>query len=147
MAAGPYHPIMISTLHRILYNTATAVEFAHEHYGNYTNALLELSSTDADTTENQKDRREQDLARMSHLNVLSEPREGGPLGVINWTGPSVFTDSVLSYLLARYGLTWRDLRDLRRPLRIGDVLVLPVTGFSPGVGNFGAGDIGGEFGE
>lgn len=42
------------------------------------------------------------------------------------------------YLNARYDLTWVDLRSLRAPLRVGDVVVLPVTGFSPGVNQFGA---------
>jgi alpha 1,6-mannosyltransferase len=45
---------------------------------------------------------------------------------------------VSSYLRVKYGLLWTDLKDIREPLRIGDVVVLPVTGFSPGVGNFGA---------
>lgn len=47
---------------------------------------------------------------------------------------------------------WTDLKNLREPLRIGDVVILPgrfkwwhrlttVTGFSPGVGNFGAEDV------
>ena len=35
------------------------------------------------------------------------------------------------YLLARYNVTWHRLRDLDHPLRIGDVLILPVTAFSP----------------
>jgi hypothetical protein len=67
------------------------------------------------------------------------------LGVINWTGPSVWTDAVLTYLKARYGVTWTDLRGLRRPVRVGDTVILPVTGFSPGVGNFGAGTVHGEY--
>ena len=62
-----------------------------------------------------------------------------------------FTD-IYSYLNVRYGLVWTDLKDLEVPLRVGDVVILPgelitiqssrhllsVTGFSPGVGNFGA---------
>lgn len=57
-----------------------------------------------------------------------------------------------SYLDVRYDLVWTDLKDLTVPLRVGDVVILPgktitnsivthllsVTGFSPGVGNFGA---------
>jgi alpha 1,6-mannosyltransferase len=41
-------------------------------------------------------------------------------------------------LRVKYGVRWTDLRRLARPVRIGEVVVLPVTGFSPGVGNFGA---------
>jgi alpha 1,6-mannosyltransferase len=35
-------------------------------------------------------------------------------------------------LLARYNVTWHRLRALDHPLRIGDVLILPITAFSPG---------------
>jgi alpha 1,6-mannosyltransferase len=139
MAVGPYHPIMLSALLRVVQNTAMAIDWAQLHYTNYTTILADVEADkeamDADAE------REAWLDRLEHLDILTEPRDGGPLGVIGWTGPSVFTDSVLSYLLARYGMTWRDLKDLRRPLRVGDVVILPVTGFSPGVGNFGSGNI------
>jgi len=36
------------------------------------------------------------------------------------------------FLLARYNVTWHRLRGLQNPLRIGDVLILPITAFSPG---------------
>lgn len=29
------------------------------------------------------------------ITVLDEPRHGGPLGVMQWTGPSVWSDAVL----------------------------------------------------
>jgi alpha 1,6-mannosyltransferase len=48
------------------------------------------------------------------------------------TGPGIWTDAVLAYLKARYNVTWHELRGLQRPLRIGEVLILPITGqFSP----------------
>lgn len=141
MAMAPYHPIALSAVLRVLHNTATAVTFAQDHYSNYTSLRTQLSSLPVYPPSDLRTELEAQLAHFGKINVLTEPRNGGPLGVINWTGPSVFTDAVLSYLLARYGITWRDLRGLQRPLRVGDVLVLPVTGFSPGVGNFGAGDI------
>lgn len=65
------------------------------------------------------------------------------MGVLEWTGPSVFTDAVLDYLRARYGLVWRDLKGLTKPLRVGDVIILPSTGFSPGT-KYSAGDVDGE---
>lgn len=58
--------------------------------------------------------------------------------MMEWTGPGVWTDAVLRYLRVKYGVKWKDLTRLAKPLRIGEVVVLPVTGFSPGVGNFGA---------
>lgn len=39
---------------------------------------------------------------------------------------------IFRFLLARYGVTWHRLRNLDHPLRIGDVLILPITAFSPG---------------
>lgn len=65
--------------------------------------------------------------------------------MMNWTGPGVWTDAVLRYLRVRYGVQWTDLRGLRKPLRVGEVLILPVTGFSPGIQNFGAGNWNGEW--
>jgi len=59
--------------------------------------------------------------------------------ILEWTGPGVFTDSVLRYLGARHGMMWPALKDLRKPLRFHEMVVLPVTGFSPGVNLFGAG--------
>jgi alpha 1,6-mannosyltransferase len=29
------------------------------------------------------------------INVLDEPNMGGPVGVMDWTGPGLFTDAVL----------------------------------------------------
>ncbi len=46
------------------------------------------------------------------------------------TGPGIWTDAVLAYLKARYRVTWHDLRGLARPLRIGEVLILPIMGES-----------------
>lgn len=43
----------------------------------------------------------------------------------------LFSDAVLAYLDARYGIKWPVLRSLTSPLRIGEVLILPITGFSP----------------
>lgn len=37
------------------------------------------------------------------------------------------------YLLARYNFTWSDARDIEVPLRVGDVVILPTTAFSPGM--------------
>ncbi|KAL7421127.1 hypothetical protein Q5752_004012 [Cryptotrichosporon argae] len=54
------------------------------------------------------------------------------MNVMEWTGPGLFSDAVFAFLLARYNVTWHRLRGLDHPLRIGDVLVLPITGFSPG---------------
>lgn len=42
----------------------------------------------------------------------------------------MWTDAVLAYLKARYNVSWHELRGLQRPLRVGEVLLLPITGQS-----------------
>jgi mannosyltransferase OCH1-like enzyme len=53
----------------------------------------------------------------------------GEIDVMNWTGPSVWTDAVLKYLACTDKLLQK-LRDLKEPLRIKDVLVLPKRSFA-----------------
>lgn len=126
MAAAPNHPITLSAVLRVLHASATANEWARVRWS----WIKGLRSTG-----------EWDKANdFFKSNVLSTPSDGGPVGVMDWTGPGVWTDSVLSYLSVNYGVKWTDLREIRHPLRIGDVVILPVTGFSPGVGQFGAGE-------
>ncbi|WWC92083.1 uncharacterized protein L201_007037 [Kwoniella dendrophila CBS 6074] len=124
ITAAPFHPIALNALLRIHHATAKAVEWSHSV--NHSIKVLKDQG------------RYEDAKALSKVDVLNEPKNGGPVGVMAWTGPGIWTDAVLSYLRVKYGLVWTDLKDLREPLRVGDVVVLPVTGFSPGVGNFGA---------
>ncbi|WVR08436.1 hypothetical protein IAU60_005491 [Kwoniella sp. DSM 27419] len=124
LAAAPSHPISLNAIMRIYHATAQAVDWAHAN---------------AKSVQILKDQGRYDDARaLAEVTVMNEPAKGGPVGVMDWTGPGVWTDAVLSYLRVQYGVLWTDLRGIREPLRIGDVVILPVTGFSPGVGNFGS---------
>ncbi|GAA5850867.1 hypothetical protein JCM8547_009114 [Rhodosporidiobolus lusitaniae] len=99
------------------------------------------------------------VRRIVELSMLAEEEQ--PKSVMERTGPGVFTDSVLSYLLSLYRKPWSSLRSLsldgwrfRTSIeapdlllapdggqlddRWGDVKVLSITGFSPGVGHMGA---------
>jgi alpha 1,6-mannosyltransferase len=69
--------------------------------------------------------------------------------VIEFTGPAVWTDTIFDYMNdERYfdmstgsgNITWRDFTGMTAPKKVGDVVVLPITSFSPGVGQMGAGD-------
>lgn len=69
--------------------------------------------------------------------------------VIEFTGPAVWTDVVFQYFNdARYfdmknsqGLIdWRNFTGMEETKRVGDVIVLPITSFSPGVQQMGAKD-------
>lgn len=76
--------------------------------------------------------------------------EGGD--IMNWTGPGIFTDLVFEYMnnivqpLENFYkdkleeiVTWELFTGIRVPLALEDVLVLPITSFSPAVGQMGAG--------
>ncbi|RDL41540.1 Glycosyltransferase family 32 protein [Venustampulla echinocandica] len=69
--------------------------------------------------------------------------------VIEFTGPAVWTDTIFDFLNdERYfdmstgtgNITWKDFTGMTSLKRVGDVVVLPITGFSPGVHQMGAGD-------
>ncbi|WWD20536.1 hypothetical protein CI109_105012 [Kwoniella shandongensis] len=124
MASAPDHPIALQACLRILHSTATAIDWAHEN-----KRIINILKDQG---------RYEDAKDLASVGILNEPKNGGPVGVMAWTGPGVWTDAVLGYLRVKYGLLWTDLRGIQEPLRIGDVVILPVTGFSPGVGNFGS---------
>ncbi|EPY50253.1 alpha-1,6-mannosyltransferase Och1 [Schizosaccharomyces cryophilus OY26] len=66
---------------------------------------------------------------------LSEDKDA----VMDWTGPGIWTDSVFDYLNWRYGpFTWENVTGIETPKLVGDVLILPITSFSPGVGHMGS---------
>ncbi|KAF3903672.1 hypothetical protein AA313_de0207627 [Arthrobotrys entomopaga] len=68
--------------------------------------------------------------------------------VIEFTGPAAWTDTIFSYFndqsyfVIEKGnpVDWRNFTGMKEPRKLGDVVVLPVTSFSPGVGQFGAGE-------
>ncbi|WVR00080.1 hypothetical protein IAU59_007222 [Kwoniella sp. CBS 9459] len=61
------------------------------------------------------------LATISELVDSGVAKQLSPLDL---TGPGPFSDAVFRYLLVQYGVTPDDLRALRGPVRVGDVLIL-----------------------
>eukprot|EP00842_Homolaphlyctis_polyrhiza_P005210 jgi/Hompol1/5690/HPOL_000817-RA len=59
------------------------------------------------------------------------------INVVETTGPGPWSDSIMSYL-GTFGYTHDKLRNLQQTILVGDVVVLPITGFSPGVRTMGA---------
>ncbi|KAK4684830.1 hypothetical protein P7C73_g5330, partial [Tremellales sp. Uapishka_1] len=59
----------------------------------------------------------------------TEQGQGAAPNVLDWTGPGVFTDAVFRYLLVRYGVSPIDLSGITRPVRIGDVVIMPEHSF------------------
>lgn len=71
--------------------------------------------------------------------------------IMNWTGPGIFTDYVFMYMnnimqkpenfeKKEYEeiINWKLFTGMQNPIIVDDVLVLPITSFSPGVGQMGA---------
>ena len=79
-------------------------------------------------------------------------RKKGPLSakkmhknIIEFTGPAVWTDAIFSYLnnpvyfkMEGKNVTWQAFTGIESSKKVGDVVVLPITSFSPGVGQMGA---------
>ncbi|KPI42224.1 Initiation-specific alpha-1,6-mannosyltransferase [Cyphellophora attinorum] len=69
--------------------------------------------------------------------------------IMDYTGPGIWTDTIFRYLNnkdyfdfsdRKTNVTYSDFFNLEEQKRIGDVVVLPITSFSPGVGQMGAKD-------
>ncbi|KLU82944.1 initiation-specific alpha-1,6-mannosyltransferase [Magnaporthiopsis poae ATCC 64411] len=67
--------------------------------------------------------------------------------VVEFTGPAVWTDIIFDYFNdARFfdmtnskgPIDWRNFTGMDMPKRVGDVIILPITSFSPGVQQMGA---------
>jgi alpha 1,6-mannosyltransferase len=70
-------------------------------------------------------------------------------GIIEFTGPALWTDSVLAFFnnpdffdmsTSKGNITWEHFTGMKAPKKVGDVIILPITSFSPGVKTMGAGD-------
>jgi len=68
---------------------------------------------------------------------------------IEFTGPAAWTDSVMAFFndphyfdinASSRNISWQDFTGMTQAKRVGDVVVLPITSFSPGVGHSGAGE-------
>lgn len=67
--------------------------------------------------------------------------------IVDLTGPAIWTDTIMDYFNdERYfdtknsndKIDWRQFTGMESSKRVGDVVVLPITSFSPGVGQMGA---------
>lgn len=86
--------------------------------------------------------------------TLKRKRQGLLAGVVDknvveFTGPALWTDVIFEYFNdARFfdmdrspgEIDWQNFTGMERPKRVGDVVVLPITSFSPGVQQMGAKD-------
>ncbi|EGP88958.1 unnamed protein product [Zymoseptoria tritici ST99CH_1A5] len=70
--------------------------------------------------------------------------------VVEFTGPALWTDIVFKFFnnpdyfdmsTSKGNITWRQFTGITQAKKVGDVVVLPITSFSPGVQQMGAMDI------
>lgn len=69
--------------------------------------------------------------------------------VIEFTGPAVWTDTIFRFMndekyfdmsTGKGSITWRDFTSMTTARKVGDVVVFPITSFSPGVEQMGSED-------
>ena len=85
----------------------------------------------------------EDVLRMKEKGVLKVNRLDK--SIVEFTGPAVWTDAVFSYLndpnyfkMDGKNITWEAFTGMETAKKVGDVVVLPITSFSPGVQQMGA---------
>ena len=81
-------------------------------------------------------------------------KRAGKLGkshddVVGWTGPAVWTDVIFAYFNdptyfdmseSSGAISWQNFTGMEDAKKVGDVVVLPITSFSPGIGHSGSKD-------
>ncbi|KAJ9657370.1 alpha-1,6-mannosyltransferase Och1 [Neophaeococcomyces mojaviensis] len=81
--------------------------------------------------------------------LLKHGRTPTSISVMEYTGPGIWTDIVFNYFNnheyfefdAKYqNITVQDFFNIQEHKKVGDVVVLPITSFSPGVGQMNAGE-------
>jgi alpha 1,6-mannosyltransferase len=105
------------------------------------------------------------IARITELTIYRAENElmdevlGKDAGddIMNWTGPGIWTDTIFKYLNELFQseeyflhptwdnyhayLDWRTFTHLQSPVVVRDVVILPITSFSPGILRMGAGSV------
>lgn len=89
----------------------------------------------------------EDALSMKQQRVLKKGKM--PKSIVEFTGPAVWTDSIFRYFNNEdyfdfsdrdTNITYSDFFAVTEHKKIGDVIVLPITSFSPGVQQMGAGE-------
>ena len=84
------------------------------------------------------------MKKLGHLNTTKLDKS-----IVEFTGPAMWTDAIFNffnnpeYFTADQNgknITWEHFTGIEAPRKVGDVVVLPITSFSPGVQQMGAKD-------
>jgi len=69
--------------------------------------------------------------------------------IVEFTGPAIWTDTIFRFFndpeyfdmsTSKGNITWENFTGMKAAKKVGDVVVLPITSFSPGVKTMGAGE-------
>ncbi|KAF2134959.1 glycosyltransferase family 32 protein [Dothidotthia symphoricarpi CBS 119687] len=69
--------------------------------------------------------------------------------IIEFTGPAIWTDTIFDYFnnpdyfdmsASKGNITWENFTGMKAAKKVGDVVILPITSFSPGIKTMGAGE-------
>lgn len=86
------------------------------------------------------------LKSQGHLKQGKKPSN---VSIVEFTGPAIWTDTIFDYFNnavyfdmteSSQNITAKDFFGIKKQKKVGDVVVLPITAFSPGVGQMGAGE-------
>lgn len=70
-------------------------------------------------------------------------------GIIEFTGPGLWTDTIFSFFnnpdyfdmsTSSGNITWEHFTGMKSPKKVGDIIILPITSFSPGIKTMNAGE-------
>ncbi|KAL8745110.1 MAG: hypothetical protein Q9190_002716 [Brigantiaea leucoxantha] len=85
----------------------------------------------------------EDILRMKKKGILKAGKMDK--SIVEFTGPAVWTDAIFSYLnnptyfkVKGNNITWEAFTGMEIAKKVGDVVVLPITSFSPGVQQMGS---------
>ncbi|MCJ1343502.1 membrane-bound alpha-1,6- mannosyltransferase Initiation-specific [Peltigera leucophlebia] len=85
----------------------------------------------------------EDILRMKKLGILKEDMMDK--SIMEFTGPAVWTDTIFNYFnnptyykMDGKNITWEAFAGMETAKKVGDVVILPITSFSPGVGQMGS---------
>ncbi|KAI4215294.1 MAG: hypothetical protein LQ351_002193 [Letrouitia transgressa] len=85
----------------------------------------------------------EDILRMKKKGILKNGKMDK--SIVEFTGPAVWTDAIFNYLndptyfkMEGKNITWEAFTGMEIAKKVGDVVVLPITSFSPGVQQMGS---------
>ena len=85
----------------------------------------------------------EDTLRMKKQGILKSKKMDK--SIVEFTGPAMWTDTIFNYLndptyfkMDGKNITWESFAGMESAKKVGDVVVLPITSFSPGVQQMGS---------